>query len=293
MAASSSTEKPNNILLATDLTPACDRALDRAVQLAIAWDAALTVCHVVEASSLRPWGVERRVKNAETEMQRLVARNRSSLKERLSCHVLVGDPAEGTIEYARSMSSDFLITGPAHSKTLGDKLLGSTAARILRRAQRPVLAVRRREEGPYRAVVVAVDFSRHSQEAFHRARALFRNAQSTLVHAYQVTPEFGGSNADKSMDVVEAEEKARVIHAAKQDMADLYALGEGQTTSETVLEQGSPEAVLTAYVERHWPDLVVTGTHGRSGAQQAVIGSVAEGLLQSLPCDVLAVPASQ
>jgi nucleotide-binding universal stress UspA family protein len=92
MAASSSTEKPNNILLATDLTPACDRALDRAVQLAIAWDAALTVCHVVEASSLRPWGVERRVKNAETEMQRLVARSRSSLKERLSCHVLVGDP---------------------------------------------------------------------------------------------------------------------------------------------------------------------------------------------------------
>ena len=218
MVASSPTEKPSNILLTTDLTPACDRALDRAVQLAIERDAALTVCHVVEASSHRPWGVERRVKNAETEMQRLVARSRSSLKERLSCHVLVGDPPERAIEYARGISSDF---------------------------------------------------------------------------AYQVTPEFGGSNADKSMDVVEAEEKARVIHAAKQDLADLYAFGEGQATPETVLEQGSPEAVLTAYVERHWPDLVVTGTHGRSGAQQAVIGSVAEGLLQSLPCDVLAVPAGQ
>ena len=94
MAASSSTEMPSDILLATDLTPACDRALDRAVQLAKAWDAALTVCHVVESSSLKPWGVERRVKNAETEMQRLVARSRRSLKERLSCHVLVGDPAE-------------------------------------------------------------------------------------------------------------------------------------------------------------------------------------------------------
>jgi hypothetical protein len=83
--------------------------------------------------------------------------------------------------------------------------------------------------------VVALDFSQHSQKAFHRARALFRNAQFTLVHAYQVTPEFGGSNADKSMDVVEAEEKARAIHAAKQDMADLYALGKGQATPETAL----------------------------------------------------------
>jgi nucleotide-binding universal stress UspA family protein len=293
MVTNSPIEKPSNILLATDLTPACDRALDRAVQLSIEWNAALTVCHVVEASSIRPWGVERRVKNAETEMQRLVARSRSSLKERLSSHVLVGDPAESAIEYARGISSNFVITGPAHSKMLGDKLLGSTAARIVRRAQQPVLAVRRREEGPYRAVAVAVDFSQHSQAASHRARVLFRSAQFTLVHAYQVTPEFAGSNADKSMDVVEAEEKARVIQAAKQDMADFYAVGEGQAAPGTALEQGSPEAVLTAYVERHWPDLVVTGTHGRSGAQQAVIGSVAEGLLQSLPCDVLAVPAGQ
>jgi nucleotide-binding universal stress UspA family protein len=293
MVASPPSEKPNNILLATDLTPACDRALDRAVQLAIEWDAALTVCHVIEASSPRPWGIERRVKNAETEMQRLVARSRSTLKKELSYHILVGDPAERSIEHARNVSSNFVITGPAHGKTLGDKLLGSTAARIVRSAQRPVLAVRRREDGPYGAVAVAVDFSQHSQEAFHRARALFQNAQFTLVHAYQVVPEFGGSNADKSMDVVEAEETARVIDAAKRDMADLYTLGEGQVNVETALEQGSPEAVMIAYVERHWPDLVVTGTHGRSGAQHAVIGSVAEGLLQSLPCDVLAVPADQ
>jgi hypothetical protein len=61
MAVSASPEKPKSIMLATDLTPAGDRALDRAVQLSVQWDAPLTVCHVVEASSLRPWGIERRV----------------------------------------------------------------------------------------------------------------------------------------------------------------------------------------------------------------------------------------
>jgi nucleotide-binding universal stress UspA family protein len=46
--------RPEKVLLATDLTPAGDRAFDRAVQLASEWDAQLVVCHVVEASSLRP-----------------------------------------------------------------------------------------------------------------------------------------------------------------------------------------------------------------------------------------------
>ena len=40
--------KPRRVMLATDLTPACDRAFDRAVQLAQEWDAELIICHVIE-----------------------------------------------------------------------------------------------------------------------------------------------------------------------------------------------------------------------------------------------------
>ena len=294
MAARSTVTRPKNILLATDLTPACDRAWERARQLAVEWNAALTVCHVVEASSLRPWGIERRVKNAETELHRLVGCSRDELKQKLSCHILVGDPADRTIEHARSISSDFIITGPAHGKVLGDKLLGSTAARIVRMAEQPVLAVRRRADNAYSAVAAAVDFSAPSRRAFDRARALFPNARFTVVHAYEVSPDFGGRNEEKSLDVVEAEEKARVVRLAEQAMADFVGVGgRGAAKEETVLEQGTAELVMAAYVDKHWPDLVVTGTHGRSGVQQTVIGSVAEGLLKSLPCDVLAVPFKQ
>jgi nucleotide-binding universal stress UspA family protein len=56
------------------------------------------------------------------------------------------------------------------------------------------------------------------------------------------------------------------------------------------LVQGAPEVVLGDYVDKHWPDLVAAGTHGRTGPQQASIGSVAEQFLNTLPCDVLAVP---
>ena len=172
-----------------------------------------------------------------------------------------------------------------------DKLLGSTAARIVRHAKKPVLAVRRRVQGPYSTIAVAVDFSKPSQQAFRCARSLFSKSEFTLIHAYAVAPDYRGRNADRPLDEVEAEERSRVLRIAEQDMADLIGKARQGASIETLLEQGSPDAVMTAYVDKRWPDLVVAGTRGRSATPQALIGSVTEGLLKSLPCDVLAVPA--
>jgi nucleotide-binding universal stress UspA family protein len=107
-----------------------------------------------------------------------------------------------------------------------------------------------------------------------------------------VVPDYSGRNADRSLDVVEAEEKDRVVRMAEQDMANLIGSTQGAKI-DTVLEQGAPDSVMAAYVDKHWPDLVVAGTHGQSGTPQSLIGSVAEGLLKSLSCDVLAVPTRQ
>jgi nucleotide-binding universal stress UspA family protein len=277
-------------MLAADLTPAGDRAIERAIQLAAQWNAALIVCHVVEASSLRPWGIDHRIKNAETEVLRLLRGSRGASAVNVWRHVLFGEPAQRLIEHADVIESDFLITGPAQVKALGARLLGSTAARIVRDARQSVLAVRRREEGPYRKVTVGVDFSEASRHAYVYGRTLFPDAEFTLIHAYEVSPDWGGGNADRPVDIVEAEEKERVLRMAQQDMVDLAASeGLAGMQYQSILEEGNPEAVLTDHVEKQWPDLVVTGTYGRTGPQQAAIGSVTERLLHVLPCDVLAV----
>ncbi|MHA6644465.1 universal stress protein [Mesorhizobium sp. A623] len=280
---------PRRLLLATDLTSACDRAFDRAVQLASAWRADLTICHVVASSSVRPLGVHRRIRNAEIELERLVRHSPS--EQKIPRHIIVGDPAERIIKHARQIEVDLLFTGPAHSKILGENLLGSTAARIIRYVNLPVLAVRRRVDGPYATAAAGIDFSTGSQSALQTGMALFRSAQFTLVHAYQVTPDWGGQNADRSVDVIEAEEKERVIRAAEYELTEIIASASHANGGiGTFLQQGEPEAVLADYVDKHWPGLVIAGTHGRTGDQHAAIGSIAEQLLNSLPCDVLAVP---
>ena len=283
------TSVPRKILLATDLTPAGDRAFDRAVELAQEWSAELVVLHVVESSAARPWGMDRRVRNAETEMERLVRSAKHARK--IERHTIIGDPAERTLVHARDIGCDFVITGPAHGKIVGEKLLGSTAARIVRRAMTPVLAVRRRPEGPYRNIVSAVDFSDPSCRAFLSARALFPSARLTALHAYGVAPNWSGRNAERSIGDVEAEERERVIKRAERDMEDLTAAaGPGSSPIETAVMEGEPEAMVADYVGMNWPDLVVAGTHGRGAVEHDTIGSIAELLLMTLPCDVLAVP---
>ena len=181
--------KPRSILLATDLTPVCDRAFDRAVQLAAEWDAQLIACHVIEAASLRPRGMERRVRHSEMELEGLARSARITTPVRR--HIVVGDPAERTFEHAAALQCDFIVTGPAHGKYLGEKLLGSTAARIVRRSNQPVLAVRRRADGPYKNIVTAVDFSAPSTTAFLHGTALFPSAHCTVLHAYGLITRLG------------------------------------------------------------------------------------------------------
>jgi nucleotide-binding universal stress UspA family protein len=276
-------------MLATDLTPACDRAFDRAVQLAQEWDAELVICHVIESSALRPWGIEQRVRNTGIELDRLVSS--LPIARTVPRHIVVGDPANRTLEHARQIDCDFLVTGPAHGKILGEKLLGSTAARIMRRASQPVLSVRRRPQGPYRTIATAVDFSAAAKSALTASRTLFPQAQLTALHAFLISPSWTGPNADKSIDVVEAEERARIIRECEQDMAELVAaLGCGAESISSVLLEGAPDTSILDYVEKNWPDVVVAGTHGTSGAHDDAIGSVAELLLMRLPCDVLAIP---
>lgn len=57
----------------------------------------------------------------------------------------------------------------------------------------------------------------------------------------------------------------------------------------TVVESGSPAAQIVRYAGRHGIDLIVVGTHGRTGLTRALLGSVAERVVRTAPCPVLTV----
>lgn len=276
---------PTRLLLATDLSPRGDRALDRAIQLAAQWRAELHLVHAIENELLPEVHLRREVAMRRSEAEALIAP--AARHGRVHVHLPVGAAATAVVEIARAKRAGLIVMAPAAYDLLASAVLGSTVERVLRHADQPVLVVKRRCFGPYRDILVAVDLSESSALALRRALQLFPAARFAVVHAFE-TP-FAAFMASAAVE-------AEVCAAHKKAVAALVAteakrLGRGAKRPRimAVVEKGSPDEIVFRQLRAERPDLVVLGTHGLTGIRRAVIGSTAERLIETLPCDVLAV----
>ncbi|HEY9274405.1 MULTISPECIES: universal stress protein [Achromobacter] len=282
------TQQTGPILLATDLSARGDRALDRALQLAKELGTKLIVLHVMEshATSARlTTPVWRRLSTDHKALaERELAEDLAAADVPTEVVVVSGDPLVRIMETADSYGCSLIVTGTARDETLGRLLLGTTVEKLARQARQPVLVVKTRPRRPYRDVLVATDFSAGSRQALRAALQLVPNADLTLFHSYDVP--FQGKKAPDDAITRSfyhaAEQSAQEFIAETPELAQVAA-------PKVVLECGQPETVLSEYSFNHRSDLVVTGTHGRTGILRTAIGSVAERLLESLPSDVLIV----
>ncbi len=277
---------PATILLATDLSCRCDRALDRAALLAREWGAKLLVLHVLnpaesflESIADRPAQSGPPARLAEARIRRDLPGDLPDLEVRVE----EGDPATLILDVARQTGAGLIVTGVARDETLGRWLLGATVDRLVRRAPVPVLIVKTRPR-PYKDVLVATDFSESSVHALNAAGALFPEAGLTLLHAFE-TP-FGdvfGSDSYRER-FGDLEEKAVAAFIGES------ALPEGQKQRIQVrIEHGAPETAIRDHMNTRETPLLVLASHGRSAVFDVLIGSVARRILASAPGDVLLV----
>jgi len=282
--ATSAFASPRPILLATDLSARGDRALDRAVRLARERHARLLALHVMEPSGAARLAVPawRRMDTDHRELaeQRLRA-DLGDAEVAVEVRVETGKPVDVIGKVAASEGCELIVTGIARDETLGRILLGSTVEKLVRASEIPTLVVKNRCHGPYRKAVVATDFSEDSRQALLAARRLFPDTPFTLFHAFEAM--LGASGQD-SVESARAEAEA----AARKFLSDTPGLGEGLATSLRI-EHGPPATLLADHVFTEGVELAIAGTHGTTGILRTAIGSVAESLLERLPCDVLVV----
>jgi universal stress protein A len=122
-----------------------------------------------------------------------------------------------------------------------------------------------------RQILFATDFSPCSEEARHIARdyAWQLGARIHLLHVVWPT-------ADPTP-------QPRLQALAAEFGSDVPVV--------TAVESGIPVAErIVDYAERHAIDLIVMGTHGRTGFSRVLTGSVAERVVRTAPCPVLTVP---
>jgi len=144
---------------------------------------------------------------------------------------------------------------------------------------------------PVKKILVPVDFSAHSTEAVRFAADLARRfeASLTLVHVYQpmtyVLPEGYVLLGPAQLEELLGQFKAKLADAKR----DALALGAPRV--ESVLLEGGVISELMRYAAEGGCDMIVMGTHGRTGWKHMLIGSVAENVVRTAPCPVLTVRA--
>ena len=205
--------------------------------------------------------------------------------KRVTSKLVQGVPWAAIVETLADPSYDLAVIG-THGRTgLARILLGSVAEKVVRHAPCAVLAVRSAgEPRSFQHVLCPVDFSDESRRAMDAAAELVRpgGAGITLLHIVEApvmsTGEISDSDFLRDLD----QRSAKLLDAWAAELR-----GKVSVPVTTRCRVGWPGAeILTALNHDRTVDLVVMGSHGRTGLMRAVLGSVAEKIIRHAPCPV-------
>ncbi|MER3457059.1 MAG: hypothetical protein C4304_09330 [candidate division GAL15 bacterium] len=290
------------ILAATDFSPASEGALRWADFLASRFGAELVLFHALQVDPtllLGPTGVAVDLAaRLAADAQRAAEASMRELQQRFPSAQTVVEEAparDGIVRAARRVGADLVCVG-THGRTgLPRVLYGSVAQHVVVHSPVPVLTVRHDPDRParVRCVLAPTDFSPAADAALPWADLLARtfDARLMLLHVVEVTYETlldvawtAGFEPVGEAIARQLEERAR---------AELAARAKQLPPCETVVRTGlgsglSRQRILEAAAEVG-ADLIVMGTHGRTGVDRILFGSVAEHVVRTSSVPVLTV----
>ena len=291
---------PAAILACTDLSPASERAVQRAAQLAQRLGLPVGLLHLLSAEGmalLRHWlGME-----ADVEPLLMADAHRSLLQHwqaaSAACH-----PAPHMVPMVRSgaligglkaaivaTQPCLVVLGARGEGVLVHQVLGTTALRLLQRSHRPMLVVRGQSRSAYQRVLLPVDFSLWSALTLQAVRRYMPDAHVVLLHAWNVPFEQKMFVAGVGEEVV-AHYRAKAMEEAELLMAQFVrdqGLRGGDFTVKVL--QGDASHVIVAQALAQQCDLIALGKHGQQAAEDWLLGSVCKHVLNEFGGDVLVV----
>ena len=212
--------------------------------------------------------------------------------------IVDGPTAKGIVDYARRLGADLIVIG-THGRTgLAHVMLGSVAERVVREAPCPVLTVR---QTPHRIrrILVPTDFSATADAALDHALLFAARFGASLELLHVLDDPFVTEGLASEAYIAEApmlrsamlrEAQNRLAHrvAPLRNAAEFEGWPALVRVDAEVLF-GHGAGTIAEYAETRNVDLVVMGTHGRTGVTHLLMGSVAEKLVRTAPCPVLTV----
>ncbi|HEX6017514.1 MAG TPA: universal stress protein [Burkholderiaceae bacterium] len=284
-----------NIVVATDLSASSRDACDRAALLARTHGAELTLMHALAASALdelRRAGdaadAQAIEDDARSRLHALATELQRRYGARVAEHLAAGHPLGEIASLAEQLDAELLVTGTRGSGFTRGVVLGSMAERVARYARRPVLMVRQAVHGPYRRVLVPVDFSPWSLESVRVADGIAPDATLVLMHAVEVPFERRRRRAGVAEQSI-TRQRARARDAAQRQL-DALAAQTGLAAErllQSTPEGDDPWMLIAQQEQEHDCDLIVMGRQGRHAIGELMLGSTTRMVLAECRADVL------
>jgi len=287
------------ILVAADFSETSRAAFRVACSLACETKSQIFVLHVAEPKykletpaefSGQP-GLDVAIPRDPAELEALKVRMREAYAPHrpfdVEYETREGGTAEEILRYCEKRGCDLIVMG-THGRTgLRRLLAGSIAEAVLRRARCPVLALRTlelpSEAEQVQVILHPTDFSECSELALQVARSLARDHGARLVVIHSIPSEVVIEGAVAAVEDPRVDRDALEKIRGRLDGPDL------KYPVEVRLGHGDAGTEIPRVAGELGCGLIVMGTHGRTGLDRFLMGSVAEAVLRKAPCPVLAV----
>ncbi|MBF0212922.1 MAG: universal stress protein [Magnetococcales bacterium] len=269
----------SNILLATECSEFSRSAEELAASLAMLFSGQVTALHMLfsnpEYEAIAP------EQSKKQEIAALQATNRVKqwmVDQGVPCEVEIRrgvHPHQEIIDAAVEFDSDLVVMGRRGRRGLARWMVGDATARVVAQAPCKVLVVPRGSMMWRSSILLTTDGSRYSERAGVVATILAAKSKLPLRVVSVVENKGNASRMKLATEAV-----ARVLE---------HARGMGVEVSGEVLEGHPPVDVIAREVSQCGADLVVGGSHGRTGIERVFLGSVMERLIGRVSCPVLAI----
>jgi nucleotide-binding universal stress UspA family protein len=271
------------LLLATDLGPEADLALDRAIQLAVEMPATLTILHVCSAKDKAL---------AEQELDDYLAK-KERLKE-LQYNAVVrqsDDNSSVIISEAIALNVDLIIMGMHRKARIRELFVGTTIERVIRKGVCPLLMVKNKVKGSYGRALVGIDFSPAADRALTLAHELVTSGELYLAHVFHIPDTCVGDKIKQyAGDVILTNEERKLNEYVATQQKLLGSSGLLLKGVNVHMDQKGVHKTLFVEGQKVDAELMSIGAHSAPVLHPFRVGGTAHEILVTPPCDILITP---
>ena len=271
------------ILFPVDVNVDNEAQINSAIKIAQLCDSKIELMHVIPDEGLSEEIQKIVIDHATEALNKIGALLKNKGIEVSEPIIECGKPVDRILKVAAEENVNLILTGCGNRKEKYKR--GNSTTELMRQSNIPVWVVKSGDENKLENILCPVDFSEPSRYALNSAILLskFFAANLTIVGVYEP---YASLSIRLNLDLEEV--NANGLEEFKNEMDEFIKDFDLKgITHKIEIKSGAADVEILKTIKEEHHDLLIMGTHGRSGLQRFVMGSVTEKVTREVPCSFI------